>query len=270
MSTVFRRRGLLAPTALMAVALLLGAVITGGGQSVRAQDAAGHPGHIHSGTCAELGDVVFPLENAGGGTMMGTPVAAEMMGPETAIPALVSITTVEADLATIIDGGHAINFHESAENMGNYVACGDIGGAVMGSDLAIGIGELNDSGLSGAAWLHDNGDGTTTVAVFLTQSGEATDAAAADGGEAAADAVAVDIVDFSFSPDPLDVAVGTSVTWTNQDSAPHTATSSDGGATFQSDRLEQGASYSFTFEEAGTFEYFCEFHPNMSGTVNVQ
>ena len=92
---------------------------------------------------------------------MGTPVAGMAIGPETAIPAMVSVTTVAADLNTIVSGGHAINVHESAENIGNYVACGDIGGMMMGSDLAIGLGELNDSGVSGAAWLHDNGDGTT-------------------------------------------------------------------------------------------------------------
>ncbi|MGH2535307.1 MAG: hypothetical protein ACRDJW_23850 [Thermomicrobiales bacterium] len=163
MRTVSRR---IAPLALIAAFLLVsGLAFT---SRASAQDAAGHPAHIHAGTCTELGEVVLPLENVGGGTMMGTPVAATMMGPETAIPAMVSVTTVGADLATIIDGGHAINVHESAENMGNYVACGDIGGAVMGADLAIGIGEQNDSGLSGVAWLHDNGDGTTTVYLFLT------------------------------------------------------------------------------------------------------
>ena len=69
----------------------------------------------------------------------------------------------------ILGGDHAINVHESAENIGNYVACGDIGGLMIGTtDLLFGMAPLNDSGLSGVGSLHDNGDGTTTVYVYLT------------------------------------------------------------------------------------------------------
>ena len=93
------------------------------------------------------------------------------MGAKSAIPVEVSITTVKADLKTIVDGGHAINVHESKDKIDKYIACGDIGGMVMGGkDLAIGLGELNKSGYSGVAWLHDNGDKTTTVYVFLLHS----------------------------------------------------------------------------------------------------
>jgi len=240
-------------------------------------DASAHPAHIHAGTCVTLGDVVFPLSNVGGEMMdaAGTPVAMKETGPTTAIPVGVSVTTVAADLNTIIAGGHAINIHESAENIGNYIACGDIGGNVMGSDLAIGLGELNDSGYSGAAWLHDNGDGTTTVSVFLTEShgeeGPAQgDATAAAGGDVAAAGTAVEIKNFSFMPAELDIAVGTTVTWTNADSAPHTATQAGGSGGFQSGKLDQSATFSFTFDTAGSFEYFCEFHPNMKGTVVVR
>jgi hypothetical protein len=54
---------------------------------------------------------------------------------------------------------------------------------MMGSDLALGLGELNGSGYSGVAWLHDNGDGTTTVTVFLTHNatGGATGTPMANG-----------------------------------------------------------------------------------------
>jgi hypothetical protein len=154
-------------------ALAMGAAVGFGGASAQDMDAP-HPAHIHSGSCAALGDVVFPLTDVGGPMMdaMGTPMAAGMaMGAADAIPVKTSVTTVQADLNTILSGEHAINVHESAENIGNYIACGDIGGEVMGSDLAIGLGELNGSGHSGVAWLHDNGDGTTTVTVFLTESG---------------------------------------------------------------------------------------------------
>jgi hypothetical protein len=158
----------------MTVAALFGAaVITLGmnGSSIAKEEA--HPAHIHSGTCTILGDVVAPLSNVGGDMMVGgTPVPSEMMGSDAAIPVEVSATTVELSLADITGAEHAINIHESAENIGNYIACGNIGGMVMGgTDLAIGIAPLNDSGYSGAAWLHDNGDGTTTVNVFLMEGG---------------------------------------------------------------------------------------------------
>ena len=102
---------------------------------------------------------------------------------------------------------------------------------------------------------------------------EATPAGAEDcptpaaGGEAGE--VAVDIRDFAYNPDPVEVPVGGTVTWTNQDSAPHTATGQDRDV-LQSGTLNQGESYSQTFNEAGEYEYFCEFHPNMNGTVVVQ
>jgi plastocyanin len=270
-------RRLMSVAALIAAfAVITGLTVVAGSRSTSAHEGEAHPAHIHSGTCATLGDVVFPLNNVGGEMMddAGTPVAMKEAGPTSAIPVDVSITTVAADLNTIISGGHAINVHESAESIGTYIACGDIGGNVMGSDLAIGLGELNDSGYSGSAWLHDNGDGSTTVAVFLTEAGQEGSEAegeatpAAGGDTAAAGEVAVEIKDFMFMPAELDIAVGTTVTWTNSDSAPHTATQDGGG--FQSDRLNQSETYSFTFDTAGTFEYHCEFHPNMHGTIVVQ
>ncbi|MEA2597727.1 MAG: hypothetical protein QOF01_4196 [Thermomicrobiales bacterium] len=153
------------------VLLTMGLAIGFGHGRVAAQDdaAEAHPAHIHSGTCATLGDVVYPLTDVSYSGMGGSPVAESMMGSASAHQVKVSITTVQADLDTILGSEHAINVHESAENIGNYIACGDIGGMVMGSDLAIGLGELNGSGHVGVAWLHDNGDGSTTVSVFLIE-----------------------------------------------------------------------------------------------------
>ncbi len=75
------------------------------------------------------------------------------------------------------------------------------------------------------------------------------------------------IEQFKFSPPSLTVPVGTTVTWQNKDSAPHTVTSSQG---FGSDKLEQGGTFSHTFSTAGTYNYACKFHPRMTGTVVVQ
>jgi plastocyanin len=81
---------------------------------------------------------------------------------------------------------------------------------------------------------------------------------------------AVTIANFAFSPAPLKVAPGTTVTWTNKDEEPHTVTSADGGKMFKSEALDTDDKFSFTFDKSGTFKYFCSIHPNMVGTVVVQ
>lgn len=253
------------------LALVVGAVVTQRGAF--AHDDEAHPAHIHSGTCAELGDVVFPLSNVSDDILVdGTPMAGEDMGDDGNEVAW-SVTTVGAPLADIVSGGHAINIHESAENIGNYIACGDIGGVMMGaSDLAIGLGELNGSGYSGVATLHDNGDGTTTVTVYLTETYEDSEDDAATTTDTAAvttAAAAVEIKGFQFNPATTEVKVGDTVTWTNNDTAPHTATQKPSGSGFQSGTLQPGDSYSFTFETAGTYDYYCEFHAGMTGQVVV-
>jgi amicyanin len=78
----------------------------------------------------------------------------------------------------------------------------------------------------------------------------------------------VDIVDFAFSPATITVNVGDSVTWTNSDAVVHTATSTSGA--FDSGDLDQDESYTLTFSQAGTYEYLCTPHPEMTGRVIVQ
>jgi plastocyanin len=72
----------------------------------------------------------------------------------------------------------------------------------------------------------------------------------------------------AFSPQTVTIPVGGTVTWTNKDSMNHTVTA-DGGA-FQSGDLGNGATFSFTFDTAGTYAYHCTIHPSMTGTVVVQ
>ena len=78
---------------------------------------------------------------------------------------------------------------------------------------------------------------------------------------------AVTIADFQLSPASMQVASGTTVTWTNNGPANHTATS-DSGA-FDSGVLAPGKSFSFTFNSPGTFAYHCAIHPRMQGTITV-
>jgi len=75
----------------------------------------------------------------------------------------------------------------------------------------------------------------------------------------------VEIQGFAFIPDTITVTKGTTVTWTNKDSAAHTIK----GTGFISGTLNQGQTYSQTFNEAGTFEYVCGVHPSMKGKVIV-
>jgi plastocyanin len=77
---------------------------------------------------------------------------------------------------------------------------------------------------------------------------------------------AINIENFAFSPSALIVKAGTTVTWTNNDGAPHQIKSS----TFNSDSLKKGQSFSFTFAKAGTFDYACGIHPSMLGKIIVE
>jgi len=78
----------------------------------------------------------------------------------------------------------------------------------------------------------------------------------------------IDIQGFAYSPSSITINVGDTIVWTNYDSASHTVTSNDG--TFDSGGISTGSTFSFTFTNAGTFNYYCSPHPNMTGSVTVQ
>jgi len=86
-------------------------------------------------------------------------------------------------------------------------------------------------------------------------------------GAIAQDGAAVSIVDFAFEPASVEVAAGSTVTWTNTGAAPHTVTADDGS--FDSGQLAPGATFSQTFDSRGDFTYHCSIHPQMTGTVSV-
>ncbi len=119
----------------------------------------------------------------------------------------------------------------------------------------------------------DGDDETTTETVpgnapgaTETEGGESGASEPAPSGEAAK-AEKVEIVEFTYDPDPVVVQPGGKVIWQNEDTAPHTATADDGS--FDTGTLEKGKLKSETFKEPGTFTYFCEIHPTMHGTVEV-
>jgi hypothetical protein len=126
-----------------------------------------HPAHIHAGSCAELGEVIYPL------TDVALP-AGEMMGATGGHPVEISDTNLpDVPLQTILDGEHAVNVHLSADEIGTYIACGNIGGIVDsrengdGQEISVGLTDLNESGYVGVAWLGDDGNGGTNVGITL-------------------------------------------------------------------------------------------------------
>jgi plastocyanin len=288
-----------APVALLIV--LASLAMATGVSLVQAQGAGDlpHPAHIHSGSCAELGDIVYPLQDVALAT------AGETFGSASAVPVEQSETDVEASLSDILAAPHAVNIHQSADAIQIYIACGDIGGRVIDGKLLIGLQEIDGSGYHGIAVLDGSDADETEVSVYLangsapaaTEQAAAAPAAATETPAAAAPAtseataaatlapivpptattaaapaaqeVPIDIRDLAFSPDQVEIAVGDTVTWTNQDQVPHTATSNQQGV-FQSGTITPGSSFSHTFTEAGEFPYHCEFHPNMSGTIVVR
>ena len=85
---------------------------------------------------------------------------------------------------------------------------------------------------------------------------------------APAAAAEVEIDQFAFVPQRISVKAGTTVTWINEDDAPHTVASSN--KLFKSNALDTGDKFSFTFTTPGTYAYFCSVHPHMTGTVVVE
>jgi len=77
------------------------------------------------------------------------------------------------------------------------------------------------------------------------------------------------IDNFSFSPETFTVPVGTTVTWTNQDSVPHVVMSADNQFK-KSPVLKAGQRFSNTFATAGTYSYFYSIHPRMKGKIIVK
>ena len=120
-------------------------------------------------------------------------------------------------------------------------------------------------------------EATSTVEVLVptpTATSTAAATATATATMAATAAPPSDITSeiLNFRLQDLNVADGTTVTWVNLDRAPHTSTSGVSptqSGTWNSAFLDQGQEFSFTFNQAGTFPYFCRVHPSMTGTVTV-
>lgn len=115
--------------------------------------------------------------------------------------------------------------------------------------------------------------GATTAPSVAAPSAEASAASSpAAGGaacaqSAAAGQVAVTIKDFAFGPADIQAKVGDTITFTNGDSAPHTATLDDGSCS--TGTISPSSSDGLTFTAAGTYPFHCKIHSQMKGTITV-
>ena len=162
-----RRTTAIGAAAVLALALAPGSALAQddmSGDDMMMGSMVPHPAHIHAGQCPGIGDVVAPLNDV-------TVVGNDAQGAESHVHVDYSLSTVPLALADILAADHAINVHQSADDMGTYIACGNIGGHDVDGSFLVGLGAVGDSGYSGIAWLTDNGDGSTDVEVAISHSG---------------------------------------------------------------------------------------------------
>lgn len=152
-----------------------------GAGTASAHAADGHPAKIHEGTCQALGPVAFSLTGVGATVdLEENPIATpQPVNEEAAIEVATSQTTIDSSLDELLAGEHAIMVYEDDEGMA-AIACGNLGGAMMGNTLVVGLGEAGMPGHAGFALLAPNGD-RTDVTILLGEDLAPLSAAAAEG-----------------------------------------------------------------------------------------
>ena len=135
---------------------------------VSAQDTS-HPTGIYAGTCPAPGAAVVSLWDASPSFLVdGEPDAGEPVGAQFGFPVEASVTIVEMPLDDLVASDHAIVVHRSEAEMDDPLVCGDIGGVMIGADeLPVALAPVGLSPWSGIAILDDEGNGTTTVSVYV-------------------------------------------------------------------------------------------------------
>ena len=143
---------------------------------------------------------------------------------------------------------------------------GQAGGNATNATMT-GAGNATNATMTGA--------GNATNAT-MTGAGNATNATMTGAGNATTSVSMVPgsstLTTDAFSPNPIQVSVGSTVTWTNNDAQAHTVNSGNSptqSGLFNSPIMAPQATFEYTFTEAGEVPYFCILHPNMVGTVSV-
>jgi plastocyanin len=98
----------------------------------------------------------------------------------------------------------------------------------------------------------------------LSNATEATPTSAPTDGKT----VEISISNFTFTPNELTIAPGTTVKWINRDDIPHLV--AEKAFAFKSQALDTNDSFSFTFTKPGDVQYFCVLHPHMTGKITVK
>jgi plastocyanin len=148
------------------------------------------------------------------------------------------------------------------------------GGGNATNATMTGAGNATNATMTGAgnatnATMTGAGNATNATATGASGANTGTSVSIASGSSS--------LTDTAYQPNPIQVSVGNTVTWTNNDSQPHTVTSGSNGQPDNkfnsspnfSPLLNPGQTFSFTFTQAGSYPYFCMLHPNMVGTVSV-
>jgi uncharacterized cupredoxin-like copper-binding protein len=168
-------------------------------------------------------------------------------------------------------GQYAIDVRRSADDQGNRIACGEIGGTpIGGGDLAVALRDVSHSLESGIAYLHDNGNGTTTVTVMTVQHPEPS---SADTQPAATvhNEVDVTLADMVVQPGATTLKVGVPYTFviTNHGASIHELVIEHAGDVDKPIEFAGGiaeaadiipgstATMTFTFTEPGKYQFAC-------------
>jgi plastocyanin len=152
------------------------------------------------------------------------------------------------------------------------------GGGNATNATMTGAGNATNATMTGAGNATNatmTGAGNATNAT-MTGAGNATNATMTGAGNATTSVSMVPgastLTTDAFSPNPIQVSVGSTVTWTNNDAQAHTVNSGNSptqSGLFNSPIMAPQATFEYTFTEAGEVPYFCILHPNMVGTVSV-
>jgi plastocyanin len=112
-------------------------------------------------------------------------------------------------------------------------------------------------------------DASTDMTATTAESGGSGGGAPADCDMAPGETVTVEIPEFMFSPDPVEISACDSVVWKNTHTQAHTSTGK-GDKAWSTDNIAAGSeSEPVLFDETGSFAYICALHPFMKGTVEV-
>src|SRR5215216_5042902 len=125
-------------------------------------------------------------------------------------------------------------------------------------------------------WNGGNATNATMMGAANATNASTTTTDGSGGGNTTATSVSIvpgasTLTTDAFSPNPIQVSVGTTVTWTNNDVEPHTVNAGENATPSRlfDSYIPPAGTFEYTFKDAGEYPYFCLLHPNMVGTVSV-